>query len=81
MIRNFYRITSYKLNMSKSATRGALIVFEGGDKCGKTTHTQKLVDALISQGKKALLMKFPGIQHSNKFSSVQSPESPPFYSV
>ena len=30
--------------------RGAFIVFEGGDRCGKTTQSQNLVERLNSSG-------------------------------
>jgi len=42
-----------------STGRGALIVFEGGDRCGKTTQTQLLVQSLQSMGLKAELWRFP----------------------
>ncbi|KAK3589944.1 hypothetical protein CHS0354_034966 [Potamilus streckersoni] len=42
-----------------SITRGALIVFEGGDRCGKTTQCGLLLKALVEEGIKAQLMKFP----------------------
>jgi len=39
--------------------RGALIVFEGVDRCGKTTQTGLLVDALRDAGVHAELWRFP----------------------
>lgn len=40
--------------------RGALIVFEGVDRCGKTTQTRALVEKLgLLDGVKAELMRFP----------------------
>ena len=39
--------------------RGALIVFEGRDNSGKTTHSSLLKDHLISKGNKVLLLQFP----------------------
>ena len=46
--------------MSKLVKRGALIVFEGCDRSGKTTQCKKLVDALNEDGHKAQFMRFPG---------------------
>jgi dTMP kinase len=43
-----------------SLGRGALIVFEGVDRCGKSTQARRLVDALNAQGQRAVLMRFPG---------------------
>ena len=40
--------------------RGALIVFEGCDRCGKTTQCTKLIERLLAEGKKVELLKFPG---------------------
>ena len=40
--------------------RGSLIVFEGCDRCGKTTQCKKLVDSLKKDGVKAELWRFPG---------------------
>lgn len=45
--------------MTGELKRGALIVFEGGDKCGKTTHCAKLLDALRKDNKKVEMIKFP----------------------
>ena len=42
------------------AARGALIVFEGCDRVGKSTQCRKLVEKLIKRGAAAKLMKFPG---------------------
>src|SRR5476649_2111915 len=42
-----------------TAPRGSLIVFEGIDKSGKSTQCLKLVDALMRDGMKAELMRFP----------------------
>lgn len=44
---------------SKLAKRGALIVFEGVDKVGKSTQSQLLVNALESQNIKAEYFRFP----------------------
>lgn len=39
--------------------RGALVIFEGCDRSGKSTQCKKIVDHLVSQGKKAELWRFP----------------------
>ncbi|WVR05820.1 thymidylate kinase [Kwoniella sp. DSM 27419] len=39
--------------------RGAFIVFEGLDRCGKTTQVARLVERLESEGRKTRLQKFP----------------------
>ena len=46
--------------------RGAFLVFEGVDRCGKTTQTKLLVEKLKQNGKKVELMRFPG---KRRFSS------------
>eukprot|EP00793_Prasinoderma_coloniale_P001931 PRCOL_00002439-RA len=42
-----------------TACRGALVVLEGGDRCGKTTQSARLVDALNARGMRAELWRFP----------------------
>ena len=42
------------------AARGALIVFEGCDRVGKSTQCRKLVEKLLGSGGSVKLMKFPG---------------------
>jgi len=42
------------------ASRGALIVLEGCDKAGKSTHVKLLLDALKGLGKRATILSFPG---------------------
>ena len=41
-------------------SRGALIVFEGCDRVGKSTQCRKLIEALTVAGKQCQLMHFPG---------------------
>jgi dTMP kinase len=41
------------------STRGAFIVFEGVDRCGKTTQVGLLVKHLLSLGVAAIAMRFP----------------------
>lgn len=41
--------------------RGALIVLEGCDRCGKTTQSRKLLDELSRMNVKANRMFFPGM--------------------
>ena len=43
-----------------SVARGAMIVFEGCDRVGKSTQCGKLVEALHAAGKKCKLLHFPG---------------------
>ena len=43
-----------------ATARGALIVFEGCDRSGKTTQCQKLLNRLHKEGVSAELIKFPG---------------------
>eukprot|EP01025_Chloroclados_australasicus_P069752 TRINITY_DN988_c0_g1_i2.p1 TRINITY_DN988_c0_g1~~TRINITY_DN988_c0_g1_i2.p1 ORF type:complete len:340 (+),score=37.74 TRINITY_DN988_c0_g1_i2:78-1097(+) len=50
---------SSSISPSKSNSRGALIVFEGVDRSGKTTQASKLVERLQKQGRDAELWKFP----------------------
>ena len=45
---------------SAAAKRGAFILFEGVDRCGKTTQARKLADALNAAGQPAVFMRFPG---------------------
>lgn len=42
--------------------RGAFILFEGVDRCGKTTQANQLVDNLKKAGHDACFMRFPGEQ-------------------
>lgn len=39
--------------------RGAFIVFEGGDRCGKTTQCERLVDGLRKLGAPCVSVRFP----------------------
>lgn len=39
--------------------RGAFILFEGVDRCGKTTQAKRLVEALKARGHNAVFMRFP----------------------
>ena len=43
-----------------SVGRGALIVFEGCDRVGKSTQCRKLLEALRGAGQKCELLHFPG---------------------
>jgi len=40
-------------------TTGLLIVFEGCDRCGKSTQTQRLLNTLKTTGRQAVAMRFP----------------------
>ena len=46
---------------TSSTKRGALILFEGVDRCGKTTQALRLVENLKKIGHNAVLMRFPGM--------------------
>ena len=37
-----------------------LIVFEGGDRCGKTTQCNLLLEHLQMKGRQAIYIKYPG---------------------
>lgn len=41
------------------AARGAFILFEGVDRCGKTTQAHRLVATLCGSGQPAVFMRFP----------------------
>ena len=43
----------------KAAARGAFILFEGVDRCGKTTQSTKLVEPLKAAGVNAELWRYP----------------------
>ncbi|XP_055533395.1 uncharacterized protein LOC129723291 isoform X2 [Wyeomyia smithii] len=45
--------------MSLIQKRGALVVFEGCDRAGKTTQCKRIVEYLMSTGHKAKFMNFP----------------------
>lgn len=45
--------------MSGPLKRGALIVFEGCDRSGKTTQVQRLVSRLTTEGTQVRMMRFP----------------------
>ena len=56
-------LTRKKANFKNFKTmlkRGAFLVFEGVDRCGKTTQTKLLVEKLKQDGRKVELMRFPG---------------------
>ena len=40
--------------------RGAFILFEGVDRCGKTTQARRLVESLAAGGLPVVFMRFPG---------------------
>ncbi|CAM9830209.1 unnamed protein product [Chrysoparadoxa australica] len=44
---------------SGDTKRGLFVLFEGVDRCGKSTQSQLLVDSLKGQAKDAVLMRFP----------------------
>lgn len=54
--RNSAKLFSTSLNMSN---RGLFIVFEGVDRCGKTTQTNLLTNYLNENGQSAELIRYP----------------------
>ena len=46
--------------MLPAARRGVFILFEGVDRCGKTTQANLLVKSLQDAGKPTEFMRFPG---------------------
>ena len=58
---NFQSIVRMNGSQGESKpTRGALIVFEGCDRSGKTTQCGMLMKSLEAKGHPVKLMKFPG---------------------
>ncbi|XP_046336904.1 thymidylate kinase-like [Haliotis rufescens] len=56
----FWRLIRNRLmSVSTMKGRGALIVFEGCDRCGKTTQCNLLLEKLTVDGTPVKLMKFP----------------------
>jgi dTMP kinase len=51
--------------MSSAATRGAFILFEGGDRCGKSTQTKRLEEKLRADG-----VAVEGIRYPNRTSTI-----------
>ena len=41
------------------AKRGCFILFEGVDRCGKTTQAKRLVETLTQRGQPTVFMRFP----------------------
>ena len=48
-----------QMAVPKAAARGAFILFEGVDRCGKTTQVTKLVESLKAAGVNAELWRYP----------------------
>jgi dTMP kinase len=48
------------MEKSSAKERGALIVVEGLDRSGKSTQTKRIGSALIKEGYKVKLQRFPG---------------------
>ncbi|XP_029648602.1 thymidylate kinase [Octopus sinensis] len=57
--------------MSRAIHRGQFIVFEGIDRCGKSTQSQKLKDAFEKNGKKVILQKFPNRETRGAYNCCQ----------
>ena len=49
----------FMLRMTGAIKRGALVVFEGCDRSGKTTQVTKLVERLNKGGQAAVMRRFP----------------------
>jgi Thymidylate kinase len=49
---------------SESTKRGAFILFEGVDRCGKTTQCKLLLERLRAEGHDAVQMRFPGTRYA-----------------
>ena len=47
------------MSTTSAISRGALIVLEGGDKCGKSTQCRQLVANLVAKGLKSELWRYP----------------------
>lgn len=46
-------------SVARAASRGAFVLFEGADRCGKSTQAQRLVRALEQRGVRAELWRYP----------------------
>ncbi|DBA01676.1 TPA: hypothetical protein N0F65_010327 [Lagenidium giganteum] len=53
------RVPSGDMTSTASARRGVFLLFEGVDRCGKTTQTKKLYEAWKNKGLQAELLHFP----------------------
>jgi dTMP kinase len=51
--------TIYITHPVHTMKRGAFILFEGVDRCGKTTQARRLVDSLTARGQSTEFMRFP----------------------
>jgi len=47
--------------MKNTAERGLFIVFEGLDRSGKSSQSQKLLESFLANGKKAKRINFPSM--------------------
>lgn len=54
-------ILPYEWTQQEMSRRGALIVFEGLDRSGKSTQAKRLVERIASGGGQAVLLPFPGM--------------------
>ena len=52
--------------MPEPVSRGALIVFEGCDRSGKTTQCKKVVEVLKEEGKNIEFCRFPGMYYEGQ---------------
>lgn len=58
-IRNFVMATNTVFQASTNANRGAFILFEGVDRCGKSTQSKLLTDYCREKTGAAELIRFP----------------------
>ena len=48
--------------------RGALIIFEGVDRSGKSTQIKRIFNQMVNKGEKVYLTRFPEVRQSeNEF--------------
>lgn len=59
--------------MLRMAKRGSFLLFEGVDRCGKTTQANLLVKALQDAGQPAVFMRFPGSVGLTRIPATSSP--------
>lgn len=55
------------------APRGAFILFEGVDRCGKTTQGQRLVETMRARGLDAEFLRFPGASFAPRVRNDTTP--------
>lgn len=56
--------------MTAISSRGSVILVEGLDRTGKSTQADLLIQEFHKAGKKAELIKFPGMQKRSNFTNA-----------